>query len=91
MSQAYLLSVETEKTEHRSAGRWGPAVAGEKGETRVRERTMLADVVRHALQTYAERRHLTPCPSSPEDRRQAVPSTIRKAMEPPALFRAYRG
>ena len=36
MSQAYLLSVETEKTEHRSASRWGPAVAGEKGETRVR-------------------------------------------------------
>ena len=57
----------------------------------VRERTTEADMVRHALQTYAERRHLTPCSSSPEDKRPAVPSMIRKAMEPPALCRAYRG
>lgn len=26
MSQAYWLSVETKKTEHRSTGRWGPVV-----------------------------------------------------------------
>ena len=44
MSQAYLLSVETEKTEHRSAGRWGPAVAGEKGETRVRVAVIMGGV-----------------------------------------------
>jgi hypothetical protein len=48
----------------------------------VRERTAKADGARVALQTSAEHRHLTPCSSSPEDKRPAVPSTQDIAVEP---------